>query len=341
MKIKTLFGAVLGLLALNFGLVSAAEPLNLDESSVQLAACNSCPPVCCTPAWAHRSGVFGDLLILRARDAEVGYASTVNGNVPEGRVGILDPEYDFGFRVGIAKALDNCSSFNLSYTGFFSNQDDRLTTAAPLSLTKNLVHPNEANAGANVLTAFGDYDIDFQFADLDYRFVVLSNACTAANVTIGARYGNLEQEMSVVYAGAGLTETVATDIDFDGVGLRLGADIEHHGNRGLFVYGKTSASLLAGEFDASYLHSSTADPVRVAATWEAGRLVSILDLEVGAGWQHCSGWRVSAGYTFSSWLNAVKTSDWVDAVRNNTDNYRDLSDDFTFDGFVGRVEYRF
>ncbi len=329
------------MLALNFGIASAAEPLAVDGSAVQLASCETCPTVCCVPPWAHRSGVFGDLLILRARDAEVGFASTVNGNVPEGRVGILDPEYDFGFRLGLAKALDNCSSLSLSYTGFFSEQNDSLDTAAPLSLTKNLVHPNEANAGTNVLSAAGEYEIDFQFADLDYRFVVLSNSRTAANVTIGARYGNLDQELSVVYAGAGLTETITTDIDFDGVGARLGFDIEHHGHRGLFVYGKTSASFLAGEFDATYLHSSTADPVRVASNWEAGRLMSIIDLELGVGWQHCSGWRVSGGYTFSSWLNTVKTADWIDAVRNNADNYRDLDDEFTFDGFVGRVEYRF
>ncbi|WP_153557288.1 Lpg1974 family pore-forming outer membrane protein [Roseimaritima sediminicola] len=345
MRMNSRLWVLLGVLAVFCGSARAEEATSVQDSAIQLAACtesyDTCAPACCTPPWAHQSGVFGELLLLRARDAEIAYGMSVNGAVPEGRVGVLDPEYDLGFRVGLTKALDHCSSFSLSYTNFNSSQDDRLDQAAPNSIQKLLVHPAEPNAAANVLTAFGAYDIDFQFADLDYRFVVLSNDCTAANFTIGARYGNLDQEMAVVYTGAGLTESITTDIDFDGAGLRLGADIEHHGNRGLFVYGKTAASFLAGEFHANYLHASTADPVRVASEWEAGRLVSILDLEVGAGWQHCSGLRASVGYTFSSWLGTVKTDDWIDAVRNNGQSFRDLSDDFTFDGFVGRVEYRF
>lgn len=341
MKIKALFGAMFGLLALNSGLAAANEPVDLNGSAVQPAAFNSGSPVYQTPPWAHRSGAFGELLVLRARDAEISYALPVNGNVPQGDVGILDPEAELGFRVGLTKALDNCSSFSLSYTGYSSSQADQVDVNAPLSLAKLLVHPNEANAAANVLSASGSYDIDFQLADLDYRFVVLSNACTAANLTIGARYGRLDQDLSVVYTGAGLTETVTSDIEFNGAGLRLGADIEHHLRRGTFLYGKTNASLLAGKFDASYLHSSNVDPIRVSSGWDAGRMVSMLDLEVGAGWQHCCGLRVTAGYMFNSWMGTVKTEDWIGAVQNNAGNYRDLSDDFTFDGFVTRFEYHF
>jgi len=294
---------------------------------------------CPAPPWAHRSGVQGELLILRARDAEVAYALPVNGNVPEGRVGLLDPAFDLGFSLGLTKALDDCSSLSLDYTGFFSEQSDRATAAAPLSLAKLLVHPNEANAAANVPTASGVYEIDFQTVDFAYRFVALSNQCTAANLTIGGRWGRLDQELTSIYSDAGLTETVASDIAFQGGGLRLGADIEHHGRRGLYCYGKTNASLLAGEFDAEYLHSSNVDPVRVASSWEAGRIVSILDLEIGVGWQCSPCWNLSAGYTYSTWLDTVKTEDWVAGVQ--ADRYRDFSDSMTFDGFVTRIEYRF
>lgn len=298
-------------------------------------------PLCCLPPWAHRSGISGEFLALRARDAEITYAIPVNGAVPEGRLGVLDGEYDPGFRLGLTKALDHCSSIHFSYSGFFSSSSDALTANAPLSLTKQLVHPNAINAAANVPNAFGNYDIDFHLADLEYRFVVLSNACTAANFSIGGRFGYLDQDLDVTYAGAGLTELVSSDITFRGGGLRLGADIEHHGRRGLFAYGKTAASFLAGEVEANYLHSSDVDPVVVASQWEAGRLMTILDLEVGVGWQHCSGCRVSLGYVYSAWLDTVKTDEWIGAVRDNAANYQDLGDGLSFDGFVARLEYRY
>lgn len=313
----------------------ALQPVSYHEPNASSAAVECCS----TPPWAHRSGLFGELLLLRARDAEIAYALPVNGNVPEGAVGLLDAEFDLGFRAGITKALDEGRSVSFAYTGFFSDQSDRVAVDPARSLSKLLVHPNELNAAANVPQASGEYRIDFQTADLEYRFVVLSNQCTAANLTIGGRYGRLDQELAVEYAGAGLTETVTSDIEFDGLGLRLGADLEHHGRHGLFCYGKTGVSFLAGEFQADYLHSSNVDPVRVSTSWEAGRILSILDLELGAGWQCSPSWRLSVGYTISNWFGAVKTDEWISSVRS--DDMRDMNDNLTFDGFVARAEYRF
>lgn len=313
----------------------ALQPVAFHELNESSAASDCCP----APPWAHRTGLFGELLFLRARDAEIAYALPVNGNVPEGAVGLLDPEFDLGFKAGMTKALDDCRSVSFAYTGFFSDQSDRVSVDPARSLSKLLVHPNELNAAANVPQASGDYEIDFQTADLEYRFVVLSNHCTAANLMIGGRYGRLDQELAVEYAGAGLTETVTSDIEFNGLGLRFGADVEHHGRHGLFCYGKTSVSFLAGEFQAEYLHSSNVDPVRVSTSWDAGRILSILDLELGAGWQCSPSWRVSAGYTISNWFGAVKTDEWISRVRS--DDMRDMSDNLTFDGFVARAEYRF
>lgn len=315
--------------------VGALQQVAFHRPSTSLAA-NDCAV---TPPWAHRTGLFGELLFLRARDAEVAYARPVNGNVPEGPLGILDPELDLGYRVGLTKAFDDCRSLNLAYTGFFSEQSDRIGVDPPRSLSKILVHPNEANAATNVPAASGVYEIDFQIADLEYRFLALANDCTALNFFVGGRYGRLDQELTAAYAGAGLTETVTSDIEFNGAGIRLGADLETHSRHGLFFYGKTSANLLAGEFEADYLHSSNVDPVRVSTSWEAGRIVSILDLEMGAGWQCTSNCRISAGYTFSNWSGVVKTDEWLSRVRN--DNVRDMSDNLTFDGLVTRFEYRF
>ena len=54
----------------------------------------------CLPRIAHRSGIWGELMYLRARDAEVTYALPVNGSlggppfstVPIGSLGVVDPD---------------------------------------------------------------------------------------------------------------------------------------------------------------------------------------------------------------------------------------------------------
>lgn len=292
---------------------------------------------CCRqPPWAHRSGLDFQPLLLRARDAEVSYASTFNGAVPEGAVGVLDPEYDFGFRLGITKALDSCSSWSLRYSGFFNEQSDTLSAAAPYSLRKLLVHPSEANAATNVPRASGEYGIDLHTLDLDYRFVVLSNATTAANLIVGGRFGHLQQELDVDYLNGGLTERVSSNVKFNGIGLRLGGDLEHYTQRGLMVYGRTHVNFLAGQSKAEYLHSSSVDPVRVQSQWDAGRMLTILDLEFGVGWQPTERCRVSAGYVFSSWLGVGSTQDWIDSVQNN--RFSGGDDSLDLDGLVGRLE---
>jgi hypothetical protein len=276
---------------------------------------------------------------MRARDAAVAFALPVDGAVPAGSGGILDPQFDAGLELSITKALDQNRSIALRYTGFYSQVSDTVTTAAPLGLSKQLVHPGELNAAATVPRAFGELQIDFHLLDLDYRFVVLSTERTAVNMLIGARYGHLAQDLRAQYENGGLIENVISDVRFHGLGARLGFDLEHHHCNGIFVYGRTAASFLAGEWKADYLHSSNVDPVRATTGWDAGRMTTILDLELGAGLQCGEQCRISAGYQFSGWLNAIGTDDWIDAVRASN---RDLAgDNLTFDGFVARLEYRF
>jgi hypothetical protein len=135
---------------------------------------------------------------------------------------------------------------------------------------------------------------------------------------------------------------VDTNVEFEGLGLRLGIDGERHWPCcGIYVYGKTAASFIAGDFRARYTQGSDVDPVIVDTAWEAGRLVTILDLELGAGWQSpCGCWRLSTGYLISTWYNVVPTDAWIGAVQNNVFNDLGHEDYLTFDGLTARVEYR-
>ena len=104
------------------------------------------------------------------------------------------------------------------------------------------------------------------------------------------------------------------------------------------------ASFLGGEFQANYLQSTNTDPLVASTSWKAGRVVTILDLELGLGWTSCKGcFRATADYMVSAWLNTPKTEDFIRAVQNNDFGTLGGSEAgrLTFDGPTARVELRY
>lgn len=294
-------------------------------------------PPCCVPPWVHRSGIFGEAMLLRARNSDTAYAALVDGAVPAGRTGVLDSEFDFGYRVGLVKAFDRCHSIVATYTGFISENDDAISGTA---IDKLLIHPDALNAASNALMASGRTALDFHIFDLDYRFLLHGSDSTAINMLIGARYTHMEQEVDTIYQTVGDVDSVSSNVDFDGAGLRLGLDAEHHIRHGLYAYGRANASFLAGEFDATYLNTQSGAYVS-SADFNTARLVTILDLEVGAGWQASQNCRFSAGYLVSGWFNSVTNADWIDGVRDNNNHFADMSQAITLDGFHIRGQWWF
>ncbi len=306
---------------------------------------------CCSPVWAHRSGIFGEIMLLRARGVEVAYAVPINGGivpppavpVQVGPTAVADPDYSAGFRIGGTYALDDCSSVSLTYTRFQSSSVDAVAANAPLVLRSLVFHPGTANAGADFLAAFANSDVKFDLVDADYRGVWAASDLSVVNYLVGVRYAGLGQDFRGVYSGTGTTDTLVSSMNFDGAGMRLGIDgMRFARNSGFLVYGKSSVSFVAGEFRGRYTQSSDVDPIIVDTSWKAGRLISILDLELGAGWQSCCGrWRVSGGYMVAGWFNSIPQNQWIQAVQTN--DFAGLSNTMnaiTFDGFTTRIEYR-
>lgn len=302
------------------------------------------PPACCVPTCR----VFGELLYLRARDAEVVYGVPIDGAivppgvapVQVGPVGMVDPDCEPAFRVGLAHALDECSELAASYTRFESDTTNHIADS-PTSVIRSMVlHPGTLAASTDFLDARASYGIDFQLVDLEYRRVFSSGACHSMTYLAGLRYANLQQDFLAQFAELG-TETVRTGIEFEGGGLRVGWEGERHARScGLLCYGRATANFVAGEFKARYLQSNAFDPVVVDTSWEAGRIVTMVDLELGVGWASpCDRCRFTVGYMVNGWCNTVTTSDWIGAVQTN--DFGGLGDTLTFDGFVTRAEVRF
>ncbi len=76
-------------------------------------------------------------------------------------------------------------------------------------------------------------------------------------------------------------------------------------------------------------------------SWNAARFTTILEAEVAFGWQTSNGrFRASVGYLLTDWCNAIKPSDYINAVQQNSYHGANLmgTSALVFDGLTGHVE---
>ncbi|MEX0641280.1 MAG: Lpg1974 family pore-forming outer membrane protein [Pirellulales bacterium] len=301
----------------------------------------------CDPFWVHRNSVFFEFLYMRARDAEVAYAVPIDGPIVPGappiqvgRTGVVDPDYEPAFRLGFALALDDCGSLVTTYTHFESNTNDTMSIAPPDVIRSLVMHPASINAATDVLDASAGYGVDFQTLDIDMRRIWFSGDDYAVNYLVGLRYAHLDQDFHSEFSNLGIS-TVDTNIQFDGGGLRIGLDGEKRTCAGLILFARGAASFVAGDFEASYHQFDAVSFFDVDSSWEAGRVVTMLDFEAGIGWSsYDDRLRLTLSYVMSGWHNVVKVEDYIDRVRTN--NFIDLGKDeiLSFDGVASRVEWR-
>ncbi len=315
------------------------------------AGCTGCQASgqCCTTGSSHQTKVFGDYLYLRASNAGVAYAAEVDGppsaaanrGTQVGRTAVVDHDYDSGYRAGFAINLDECSSIQATYTEFNNSEGDQISRSNINDIRSLVTHPLTTTTADDWLDATATHDIGFDLADLEYRWLFRSGCNYELNFSIGGRYGHLDQTFRSTFSGNGFRQ-VETDLTFEGGGIRFGADFERRSNStGLLVYGRGGASFLAGEVQGEYRQRSSFDTaLEIDTTWSHNRVATILEAEVGLGWQsHGGNLRVTAGYLFNAWMNSVTTDEFVDAVHFS--DFDDLGETITFDGLAIRGELRF
>ena len=305
----------------------------------------------------HRSALFGDFTYLRPRNAEVAYALPIEGTValgaevPVGAVGVVDQEYEPGFRVGGIWCMTEGASIRGQYSYFRSESTDSVLIADPNTgnvLRSLVIHPNTVNAADDFDSASATQELNYDLVDIDYRALIVGcesccgNKCAVMlNGVIGGRYARFDQGFRSVFVDGITNERVDTNIDFQGGGIRLGVEAEHHATEtGLFVYGTGITNLMVGEFEADYRQINSVNGLQAFSQWTGSRVVPTLDLELGVGWVGPRRrLKFSGGYLVSTWFNVVTTEDWINAVRSNS--YDDLSGVITFDGLAARAQFDF
>jgi hypothetical protein len=299
-----------------------------------------CPSSCCEPFWAHRSSVFLEALFLKPRGADVANAQPQNGigptAVPFGTVSSNSPTYSPGFRLGATFALDRCSSIYAAYTYFQAESNGSLFVNPPLVDHSLVTLPQIGNAASDGLASLSRYNIRFQFADVDYRRLLMGGRNWYVNYAVGARYANLQQLFRQTQVIGPTMTGVTSNVGLDAAGARFGLlGARKAANRGIYLYGNAFADILVGNFRSSYLQANNLSGVQGANSWQNFRPVPILEYELGLGWVSPNGrWQFAGGYYFATWFNCVTNSNYIQAVQ--TSNYVNVGNAITFDGLVLR-----
>lgn len=305
-----------------------------------------CDPCRCGPKWF----TFGDYLYLRPRDAEVVYGVPIDGPVDEpddpkfqiGPTAVADFDYESAFRVGFGVGLGKMMSIGTTYT-HFETDTSSTTSVLPGDLIHTLVsHRQTDTASQQFLDAAADYRMEFDLVDVDFRRVVSCGCSHQVTCLLGARYAGLQQDFVADFEAPNNEETVTTDVHFDGGGIRIGVDTEWFAaNRRCFVYSRSAASFVAGQFKGIYTQEDLFGQDVIYTDWRAGRVVTMLDLEIGFGFTSLNGLaRASLGYMVSGWFNTVNTDEFIKAAAVTSD-FTGLNNSMSFDGAVARAELRF
>jgi len=303
---------------------------------------------CSNPLWCYRNSVFFDLLYLRPGNIDYVYAVEQTGTLPTdsptGPVGRVGFDRALGYRFGFNYALSDCSGIQASYTWFQDGTNDVINATPGTVLVFQPGLPSLPNVGAGSIQAAARYDIRFQQLDVDYRGLLYGTCNSAVNYFAGLRYANLNQRLTAqenIGVPIGLS-TVRTELNFDGFGIGFGLDgMRRSAYSGLLIYGRASSSFVAGEFKADFRQTSQFGPTAVLGnTLVDYRVLTILQSELGAGWQNqCGNIRITAGYMFAGWFNALTTGSYTPGVQSR--QFNNLNETITFDGVVTRFEWLF
>jgi hypothetical protein len=314
----------------------------------------SYPMTACPPVRQNRYRAFLEYLYLQPGSAaRTGYALPINGAVlppptppvPLGQTAIVDPPYQSGVRLGVAMALDPCrprDDWSLVYSYLQSSADDSLSVDPQTStvIQALVLHPSTLAADQVYLDAAGHGDLEFHLLDIERRANPV-DCGYQLNAILGARFARLEQDFGARFTNSTTVEDVGTEINFDGGGFKLGLDgqLQSPRNR-LLLYGRGTASFLAGTFRSSYVQNDSFRGVVAQSSRSDDSIVPILDLEMGIGWtSRQDRWQLRLGYLFNAWYNVVSNERLIHSVQQAQAG--DIRDTLTFDGLVARAEFRF
>ena len=236
------------------------------------------PPAYTPPAPERRFRLFGDVLFLQPSGSAItNVALPIDGAiapppatpVPLGPVLGLDPDYEPGFRVGFGYQPTAMGEWAAIFTYLETRAEGTVAVdpAGAARLRSLVFHPGTTAATTNFLNTTASSGLDMLLGDIEYRGVIpnFSGPSQTVRFILGARYANLEQAIAAQFAN-GTTAAMVSAVEFEGAGPKFGIDGERKAQTsGFLVYGRGSASFVAGQVSAAYAQRNNAGTVVAAS----------------------------------------------------------------------------
>jgi hypothetical protein len=300
----------------------------------------------------HALWLNGDLLFWKSNmgSLEYGIDSGSNSFIKDGHVKHPHFEWDWGFRLGLGCKLphDQWDLFvNYTYVrghahGHAGGSDAVVfpTWASAFGFTGSSFYAGKAKA---------HWKMTLNMTDLELGRNCFASRWLSIRPFIGIRGLVIDQDYTVKYFGGTVApsdeDQVLLDIDFWGVGARMGFDSLWGLGKGFGVYGNGSASLLAGDFDVQEKEKlEKADLRRFDLKNDVDNVVATADLALGVQWDYLFSrnrfhFGVKFGWEFNIFFDQNQLFNFLSSKNPGVLSFKD--DDLTFHGLTLGVRFDF
>jgi hypothetical protein len=304
-----------------------APPPPAVEAEIQ-AAEGSCP--------CGKFFFVGEYLLLEARRSDLDFAvSSGPGGFPIGSVESVNWSGNSGFRVGGGYELPDHWDVGVYYTYYWTDGNRSLGAPAGGTLYASTTLPSGIVSAVDSATAHAS--LNYNVLDIEFGHWIDAGHSAAVWIGGGGRVAWIDQRFDGTYNGnTAFLATFSSPINFDGGGLRIGAEGDWKLCHGLGFYGRAFGSLLTGDFRTSLLETNNSGAsVLVNVSDHFRKVVPVAELGLGIYWQQ-NNWRALLGYEMTNWFGLVDSPDFAHDFANKL-TYR--TGDLSLDGLRVGFQY--
>lgn len=278
-----------------------------------------------------------------------------DGTSFDGRNEVIDPTYDWGFRVQVGYWFPcTCYDINLAYTNLNTIDTDSVRAPEPVDyfLSSVIVAPLTDSQlwGEEFAAASSKVEFNLNVVDLD------AGRHTAGNnydirLFAGLRYANMNRDIYTIAESlpeeSEYTANQQFKSHFKGVGPRIGAQGRYGQCCGLGLDADISAALLIGQLDSHY--QGNINGIDFHRRWTAREAkncaIPALEAKLGCDYTYRFGCKrdtllvIEAGYQASSYLDVINTPNLNNDYDGEYTAVTSTTSNVTFNGPYLGVKY--
>jgi len=299
-------------------------------------------PIRAAPTCRPWGGLFVDAeyLYLKPYRSDLNFAilsPNTNGD-PEGPI-VSDPlRSRNAFRVGAGYRLPD-DGWEVGFYYTYLHDDDGAFATQPANglLFATQTHPGTVEFAGSALA---DATLAYNVYDLEVGRRLNVGDSLSVRPFGGLRFAQIDQNFSVLYNGGDANlDTTGSHLQFNGGGLRAGAQADWTILEHLSLYGRGAGSLMVGDSRVGQTEFNNGGATTLTDASESFRkIVPVMELAAGVAYQR-GNVRLSLGYEVTNWFNLIDSPVFVNDVHQG--KFLNNVSDLGVDGFAARVEFNY